>query len=159
MTQVVRCISVVTLCVISLHAPLSAQQAVDPDRPVPTSTKSPLLAGFLEYMVPWVGFAYAGDGARGTLPNLVRIGGVVLAIAGLEADGEFFLFFPTDDVELRCPTLCTVGVAAAVVGSVWAIAGAVDTATDRNALVRSAMRLSVQPSPVGGLSIGYRLPR
>jgi len=44
--------------------------------------KSEFAAGALEFLIPVVGHAYAGDAGRGVVPALVSAGGLVIMIAG-----------------------------------------------------------------------------
>lgn len=65
-----------------LASPVAGQA---PPQPIPVDSasvvgaRSPLVAGLLEFYVPTVGYAYAGDWTRGLLPTAVR-GAATVAI-------------------------------------------------------------------------------
>ena len=127
------------ICVLVLAAlsfPVSAQaqrREADGDMEA-MGTRSALAAGALEWLLP-------------------TGGGLVFGVS-LWADA-------TDDDDY-CGTACAVAGAAYVVGTVWAIVDAVNTAHDRNDRVargRTASGLLLMPSPDGGLSVGVRLSR
>jgi len=114
---------------------------------------SPTASGFLEFFVPTAGFAYAGDWTRGFLPNAFRV--ATLIGFGVTADG------PEGDVcegEGACHAW-SIGVLAT---TVWAIVGAVRTANDHNervsALPDRQARVLIEPSPSGGVLVGFRVP-
>jgi len=130
---------------------VSADEDAAVDAPV-AGTRSPVAAALLEWLVPTAGYAYAGNWSRGLLPNAFRVGGTVLALATSIEDSAFF------GDEWECSTGCQVGIAMGVVGTVWAIAGAVVETNRLNERVRAAASLAnVTTLPGGGLSIGLRL--
>ena len=124
-----------------------AQQRVDLvwDAPASVQTapadKSAVLAGVLEWLVPTVGFAYAGDWKRGLPPAAVTLAGVVLFAATF----EFHIFS-----ESECNGTCTIGLLMAAGGRIWGIIDAVDTAKDFNrALAQNGLELGLMPGPAG----------
>jgi hypothetical protein len=140
-----------TLTPDPVHSQLSIEQETEATSSVP-GTRSPVAAGFLEYIIPTAGFAYGGDWRRGLLPNALRIGGLVLVVSR----SELGLF----GTESECQTECKAGFVLAVVGSIWAIAGAVDTTNEFNDRLRAASaQVTISPFAGGGLSIGLRVFR
>jgi hypothetical protein len=146
-----------TLLIVSwillLLAPVPVRSQVNEEGNVRTApareTRSPVAAGFLEGIVPTAGYAYGGHWSRGLLPNAVRVGGLVLAVAHF----DLALFGGTSE----CPTGCQAGLVIALAGSVWAIAGAVDTVNDFNdRFIAASSRVLLLPSPEGQLEIGMR---
>lgn len=109
------------------------------------SPPSPWVAGGLELFLPTVGFAYAGDWARGIPPNLVRVGAVVGIVASDACDGE------GDD------TACAVLGLTLLASHVWAVVGAVGTARDRGTSTPSS-GLLLSPGMDGSLAVGLSLP-
>ncbi len=104
-------------------------------------SRSALLSGVLEWLVPTVGYAYAGDWKGGLLPNTVRIGGT---IAYLASDAN------------NCEAVCTAGLLAGVGGTVWAIVGAAKTAKRRPSEPQPTRSgLMVVPSQWGGAEFRY----
>lgn len=127
-----------------------------PERPNVEGTRSPLAAGLLEWAVPTVGYAYAGNWRRGIVPNLVVVGGLVLT---LNAFVEESMDVWTAD-EPECDTGCWIGLALLVGGKIWAIAGAVDEASDFNRRLRGAVSaMTLETTAGGGLSVGLRVNR
>ena len=86
--------------------------------------KSAVAAGALEYLVPTLGHAYAGDWDKGLPPLLVFVAGIAVAIEGSDhcVEGE------------RCAMLLA-GVATMVTGKVWGIYSAVRLARSSRAKV------------------------
>ena len=82
-----------------------------------SESRSALLSGVLEWYVPTMGYAYAGDWSGGLLPNAVRLGGVVAIWVGVGTDSESVLY---------------TGVVAFTAGTVWAVAGAAHAARRRS---------------------------
>ena len=152
--MIARVITALTVVALLVGAPARAQapgEATSTDPPAGTDTRSPLLAGVLEWVVPTVGYAYAGAWRRGLVPNSVRVGGLVLAA------WQFNGGTGGADVD-RCPSACVVGLIGAVAGTVWAVAGAARTAASRGqagSIPTSPLR--VAPSPWGGVSVGLAL--
>jgi hypothetical protein len=93
------------------------------------SEKSALAAGVLEWAIPTVGYAYAGNWSRGILPAVVRIGGLLLVI-----EQQFVIF----GAPPPCEGQCILGLAMAVGGTVWAVVDAGRTAGRENERRRSA---------------------
>lgn len=108
---------------------------------------SPWASGLLELVFPTAGFAYAGDWTRGFLPNAVRMASLVGVGATAEDDGD------------TCSDACAVWSLAVLGSTIWAMIGAVNTAHDYNAAVREPGSLIFEPSPAGGVSVGFRLRR
>lgn len=105
--------------------------ATDATPVVVVSQKSPVLAGVLEWLVPTVGYAYAGNWARGVPPAAVRITGFIL----LAAD-QFTVFGSPPP----CRTQCIVGATMAIGGTIWSIVDAAATASRENGKRRRALR-------------------
>lgn len=101
---------------------------------------SPWTSGLLELGFPTAGFAYAGDWSRGFLPNALRIGSII----ALGVDEE------------PCEEACEAWALAYLGATIWAMIGAVNTAHDHNAAVREPGRFVFEPSPRGGVSVGFR---
>ena len=69
--------------------------------------RSPALAGVLDLLLPTAGHAYAGDWAKGLLPNAIRLGGLAFSIATMEErEAEIQLF---SDTYHECTTVCSIG--------------------------------------------------
>ena len=108
-----------------------------------TESRSPLVSGFLEFSFPMVGYVWAGDWKRGVLPSSIRLGGVVLMLAGWNAEDG---------------TATATGIIAAFTGTIWAIVGAGVTAAERNARpARRGSGMAMTPLPDRRVGIGYRL--
>jgi hypothetical protein len=131
-----------------VHPP---EGTADPD------TRSPVLAGALELLmpVPTLGYAYAGNWRRGLLPGGVQVLGLFLVSAGV--GGVIFdgLFGGDDDAS--CGALCPVGATMIVGGRVWATVGAARTARTRNLERGGALSLQWVPTSGGiGILAAYR---
>jgi hypothetical protein len=110
---------------------------------------SPIVSGLVEFVLPTAGFAYAGDWTRGFLPNAFRV--AALIGFGVTADG------PEGDV-CEGEGACQAWGIAVLGTTVWSIVGAVQTANDHNRAISDLEgRLFVEPAPVGGVSVGFRL--
>jgi hypothetical protein len=101
--------------------------------------KNEWVAVGLEWLVPIVGHAYAGNAKRGILPTAVTVGGLAMAIAGA-----------------RCDSMCAVGgkpanneglglagLGVAMVGRTWALVSAHRTAAAHNAGLRDRLGISI----------------
>ena len=99
----------------------SLAQDVEADSLRP-SAKSPLVAAGIEYLVPTLGHAYAGDWSRGLPPAALIVAGVVLGVT-------------SDCDESSCAGFIA-GLGMALAGKVWGIFSAADTAQARNAATR-----------------------
>lgn len=138
-------VTMVSILVVALPATAEGQAA---DTVFVGTEHSPWTSGFLEFVFPTAGFAYAGDWKRGLLPNAFRVG----ALIGF---AETY-----DDATDTCEDDCTAWSIALLATTVWAIVGAAQTATDYNAAVREpSSTLLVEPSSWGGLSVGLRIAR
>jgi len=106
--------------------------------------KSPATAGVLEYVCPFAGYLYAGDMRRGLWPNVLKFGGMFLVIAsiGCSPDGPPIPGEPDTNACSDRQTQATVGVLSFLVGYVWSIIDAYDTAKDYNRALLD--RLSLQ---------------
>lgn len=100
--------------------------------------RSPGAAKVLEIYIPTAGFAYGGNWRRGLLPNAVRIGGLYLAVAAIFRDSD--LLFGGND--LKCQTECKAGFVLGVLGTGWAVKGAVDVTNEFNDRLRAAVALN-----------------
>ncbi|HLL45822.1 MAG TPA: hypothetical protein VK399_03905 [Longimicrobiaceae bacterium] len=129
-------------------APLAAQTPADtlpPGRPA-VHRRSPLLAGAVEYLVPTLGHAYAGDWERGLPPAGVTVLGAAGVVAGFG-----------DCLDETGCDLFLAGIATFAAGKLWGIWSAVDAARDRNRALAAGLRpaLSVRS---GELRMGVSLP-
>lgn len=129
--------TVVAACIVLFFATGRVQAQDAPPAPdgedttaVAVSDKSPVTAGVLEWFVPTLGYAYAGNWSRGIPPALVRVTGVILIFSQ-----QFVLF----DEPPPCRGECLAGVALLLGGTVWAIVDAGNTATRQNARRRASL--------------------
>lgn len=104
--------------------------------------KSEFAAGALEFLVPVVGHAYAGDAGRGVVPAIVSVGGLVVLIAG------------ASDLDA---TVATLGYLAYLGGRIWGIVSAVNTAENYNANLKSKLNLSLHGMKFPQGKTGYGL--
>lgn len=106
--------------------------------------KSEFAAGALEFLIPVVGHAYAGDAGRGVVPAIVSAGGIVVLIAG------------ASDLDA---TVATLGYLAYLSGRIWGIVSAVNTAEDYNMSLKSKFNLSLRSMkfPQGKVGYGFTL--
>jgi hypothetical protein len=153
-------ISIILVALLaSLPTPVESQADPQPEHQSAESVgsrHSPALAGVLEYLIPTVGHAYAGDWGRGIVPNVVRIGGLVVAVAGMEEKESVYLFAP----KLECTTVCAIGIGVGLVGTVWAVWSAVKTANEINDKRSTGpLTLTLSPAPGGGFLIGGQIRR
>lgn len=139
-----------------LTAPgLGAQQprAADGDtaQVVSAPEKSPVVAGVLEWVVPTVGYAYAGNWLRGVPPALVRIAGLALVF-----EQQFVIFGEPPP----CTGQCVLGTAMMIGGTVWAIIDAARTATRENERRRTApLGATLVPTyGAAGVGLGVSVP-
>lgn len=118
---------------------------------VVVSEKSPVAAGVLEWVLPTLGYGYAGNWTRGIPPALVRITGATLVLSqyGLPGFGE----------PQPCEGECVVGVVMAVGATIWAIVDAGRTASRENARRRDTIFGSAAMPTLGptGRGIGLRI--
>jgi len=106
--------------------------------------RSPILAGYKEWTLPFSGYAYGGDWRKGIVPNILRIGGVAAICVGVAG-------------ERLNPVTFTTGFAVGGVGTIWAVTGAVMVTKHRNALINSngaEIKLSLGVNSSQLLSIG-----
>ena len=114
--------------------------------------RNALLAGMLEWYIPVVGHAYAGDAASGVLPNLVAFGGFA---AGL-------LLCPVvhEECELHhSPAVLQLSLLTLLVGRAWAVVSAMETAVRTNALVKKRPTMQdgmfdLSVTPAGRIEMG-----
>ena len=109
------------------------------------------LAGFLEWVLPFVGHVYAGDAAAGVRPNLVFGGTLAVAIIARREDLR--------NGTQKWRPLYVVGGLTAVACRIWAIGSAVGTAKRTNELLenRSATRnpgIELSVTPAGRIAMG-----
>ena len=121
-----------------LSADLFAQSSTDAWTKYNAEKKSELAAGVLEWLIPVVGHAYASDAERGLLPAGVSVGGLVLIFASGGESG-----------------LITVGLLGYLVGRIWGIVSAVQTAEDFNNNLKSKLNLSLKPMKFPNETVGY----
>ena len=126
-----------------LAAPAHAQERASPGV---APQKSLVAAAALEYLVPTLGHAYAGDWERGLPPALLLAGGVVWSLSGYSSC-----------VEERGCTQVISGAVLAAAGKLWGLFSAVETAQDQNA--RGQLRLHPRVSvSVESVRLGWVLP-
>ncbi len=87
-------------------------------------------SAIIEAFIPVLGHAYAGDARRGFLPAAVSVGGLVLMMAG------------SADLDAGMMGLGSLGY---LVGRVWGIVSAYQTAQEYNASLRQRLNISVGP--------------
>lgn len=102
--------------------------------------KDEIVAAALEWVVPVVGHAYAGDVHRGLIPLAVSGGGLVLTVIGLSAQS-------CDYYDAYCGpngALVGIGLLTYLGGRVWGVVSAYGAAQDFNAALRQRLNLSAQ---------------
>jgi len=104
--------------------------------------KSEFAAGALEFLIPVVGHAYAGDAGRGVIPAVVSVGGLVVLVAG------------ASDLNAG---VAAFGYLAYLGGRIWGIVSAVNTAEDYNANLKSKLNLSFNSMKFPQGKTGYGL--
>ncbi|MHB8931074.1 MAG: hypothetical protein ACYC5R_10815 [Melioribacteraceae bacterium] len=104
--------------------------------------KSEFAAGALEFLIPVVGHAYAGDAGRGVIPAVVSVGGLVVLVVG------------ASDLNAG---VATVGYLAYLGGRIWGIVSAVNTAEDYNSNLKSKLNLSFNSMKFPQGKTGYGL--
>jgi hypothetical protein len=104
--------------------------------------KSEFAAGALEFLIPVVGHAYAGDAGRGVIPAVVSVGGLVVLVVG------------ASDINAG---VVTVGYLAYLGGRIWGIVSAVNTAEDYNSNLKSKLNLSFNSMEFPQGKTGYGL--
>ena len=158
MARLVLVGSMVLLVLVPLTTaePLTAQELASTTEPGVDhhDHRAPVMAGALDFFLPTLGYAYAGDWRRGLLPGGVRIVGVGLIVHGLSKATVDGLFGGDAD----CGSQCSLGLGMVVVGTVWGTVGAARTAHLHNRNVAGAS-VSLQPAWVGegpGVAVGVR---
>ncbi len=121
-----------------LSTNLFAQSSTDAWTKYNAEKKSELTAGVLEWLIPVVGHAYAGDAERGLLPAGVSVGGLVLIFASGGESG-----------------LITAGLLGYLVGRIWGIVSAVQTGEDFNNNLKTKLNLSLKPMKFPNETAGY----
>ena len=122
-----------------------------------------VLAGALEWPVPFLGHAYAGDASRGKLPNLVAAGGIATAIAACATGGVGI------SGQRRCwsergssSDVFALGFWTFLVGRTWAIVSAMKTARDQRASPSEKpgsknAELDLSVTPAGQIAMGVAM--
>jgi hypothetical protein len=105
--------------------------------------KSAWTAGLLEYVIPLVGYSYAGDWRRGLWPTGATVAGILMVSPCLD---------PCADSAVPW---AWAGLMLAGASRIWGIVGAVDTANDHNRALR--VRLDIEPLD-GGFAVGGYVP-
>ena len=116
---------VVLISAVRVHAQCAPST---PDAAIPSivvSGKSPVTAGYLELLLPTLGYGYAGNWSRGIPSALVRITGLGLAFNASNTTGR-----------ARTEAL---GLAIFGAGAIWAVIDASRTASRENARRREAV--------------------
>ncbi|MBM3712835.1 MAG: hypothetical protein FJW56_05300 [Actinobacteria bacterium] len=138
MRNLLSIITVLTFLFISVNS--FAQTSTDPWTKFNAEKKSELTAGILEWLIPVVGHAYAEDAGRGLIPAGVSVGGLVLIFASGGETG-----------------LVTVGLLGYLIGRVWGIVSAVETASDFNNNLKSKLNLTLKPMKFPNNNFGYAI--
>ncbi len=131
-----------------------ALRRFDPTQ-TPAGRKSAFAAGALEWFIPLVGHAYAGDVRAGLLPGAVRVGGFAMMVVGA---GLFAADIAEGGDDSGGGGLIVGGLLATAAGTIWGTVSAVSTANRHNARLREGgglanMDLAVWPTP-NGVSVG-----
>lgn len=115
--------------------------------------KSEFGAAALEWVLPVLGHAYAGDASRGLKPLAVSGGGLVLIVVGLSMCQDEFL---GTCVERGNAAVTLLGLGGWIGGRIWGIVSALDLAQEHNEALRRRLNLTLQPAPGGvGLGLSY----
>ena len=124
--------------------------ATDSTNPTSVSDRSAAAAVVLEWALPTVGYAYAGNWSRGIPPAVVRLLGFAMVL-----DHQFTIFGSPPP----CEGQCAFGYGIAAAGTVWAMFDVARTTTRENARRRAAaVEVSVAPSSGrNGLGVGLRV--
>ena len=115
------------------------------------SDRSPTAAVVLEWALPTVGYAYAGNWTRGIPSALVRLAGLATFL-----DDQFTIFGSPPP----CESQCLVGLGIATAGTVWAMFDAARTTTRENDRRRAAATGVSVTTSVGRrhVGVGLRVP-
>lgn len=100
--------------------------------------KSEWAALGLEWLVPVVGHAYAGNAMRGVLPAVVTVGGMVALIQGAGCDS----LCAVNGRDRNNDDLAWIGLGAVAVGRIWGMVSAHQTASDHNSELRSRLGIT-----------------
>ena len=157
MRQIPTVLSVSTSAILlALATSLQAQDtsrapASNTAQVVVISEKSAVGAGVLEWAIPTVGYAYAGNWSRGIPSALIRIAGGLLVI-----DQQFVIFGDPPP----CEGQCILGGAMALGGTIWAVIDAGGTARRENERRRQAARgpMVVPTFGEAGPGLSVRIP-
>jgi hypothetical protein len=131
-------------------APTVAGDTAAPAPADPTTSRSPALAGVLEFIVPMAGHFYAGAPRRGLAPLGLVVGGLaVLAWDGSRCDGN-----------LGCSGGAVLtGAGLVVAGRLWGVASAVRAADGRSRRdpQDGRLRMGIAPSGRRGATVAGAL--
>jgi hypothetical protein len=136
MRSLLSIIIVLTVLFVSVNS--FAQTSSDAWSKYNSDKKSELTAGVLEWLIPIVGHAYAEDAERGLLPAGVSVGGLVLIFASGGETG-----------------LLTVGLLGYLIGRIWGIVSAVETASDFNSNLKTKLNITLKPMKFPNETVGY----
>jgi hypothetical protein len=127
------------LLLLPMHAGAQVTPTARSDsvQTIVVADKSAFAAGALEWMIPTVGYAYAGNWSRGILPGLVRISGMGLLFSHLS-----LMWLEDAPCRGRCVAGCVMGLG----GAVWAVVDAANTAKRENRRRRAAAGVSIVPT-------------
>lgn len=115
---------------------------LQPRPPQAQERKNPYVAAGLEFLLPILGHAYAGNAKRGILPTVVFVGGFVGMVARID------IFAEADALDYLL-------LGAFVGGRIWGIASAAMTANEHNRSLSSTNAdLALLPTPDGRLGVG-----
>lgn len=123
--------------------------------------KEPWAAVGLEWLVPVVGHAYAGDAKRGLLPAAVSVGGIVVAVAGPKScETETSAGVVWEYCEAGSGAI--IGALVFVGGRIWGMVSASRTANEFNRDLRDrlgigSMGFAVVPDGRGRVSASVRV--
>lgn len=126
------------------------------------AARNVLVAGAIEWIVPVLGHAYAGDAKRGMRPLLVSFGGLAAgftacAIGTAVGEGSCFM------TEGWSNQVFGLGVITFVAGRVWGVVSAVNTARRFNASLKERpgiknARAGLSVNQVGQITMGIVIP-
>jgi hypothetical protein len=152
LTRVAALVALYQLCVWC--PPALAQAMPGDDERATAPQRNPTTAGVLEALtIPTLGYAYAGNWARGLPPAMIQLLGV-----GLILEQQYCLCIFEDPPP--CEGACTAGIILVVGARLWAMVDASSTAKRSNAraqgsLSGSRMMPILSPTRAG---VSFRIP-
>ncbi len=133
---------------------VSGQQVASQDAMIryTVDRKSEPAALGIEWLVPVVGHAYAGNARKGILPAVVHVAGLTAFVMGARCDSVCKLNNQGSEDE----GLAWAGLGVAAVGKAWGMISAYRTAGNHNADLRRRLNLTLAPRD-GGVAAGLSL--